>query len=158
MCNNYFLREDLTEITSKLMLRRQYLLTLPNLNVEQQFIFHAIILIWAKNQRKQAFLWLEMKMVLFFFTADITYPRAISLHLKILLFVAVVRLTDSRETAPNCPHKYYSQKVRNSIPGWFGWCFYCCHFMRTIINSIIKWLNFSHCPWFLFSQNGSEEE
>lgn len=138
MCNNYFLREDLTEITSKLMLRRQYLLTLPNLNVEQQFIFHAIILIWANNQRKQAFLWLEMKMVLFFFTADITYPRAISLHLKILLFVAVVRLTDSRETAPNCPHKYYSQKVRNSIPEWFGWCFYCCHFMRTIINSIIK--------------------
>lgn len=36
------------------------------------------------------------------------------------LFVAEVRLTGSRETASNCPHKFYSQKVGDSIPGWFG--------------------------------------
>lgn len=34
-------------------------------------------------------------------------------------FVAEVRLTDSRETASNCPHKFYSQKVSESILGWF---------------------------------------
>lgn len=54
------------------------------------------------------------------------------------LFVAEVRLTDSRETASNCPHKFYSQKVSDSIPGWFGRCFYCCQSIRTIINIIIK--------------------
>lgn len=31
------------------------------------------------------------------------------------VFVAEVRLTDSRETAPNFPHKFYSQKMSDSI-------------------------------------------
>lgn len=33
------------------------------------------------------------------------------------LLVAEVRLADSRETASNCPHKFYSQKV---TPFWDG--------------------------------------
>lgn len=48
------------------------------------------------------------------------------------LFVAEVRLTDSRETVSNCPHKFYSQKKGDSIPGWFGWWFYCCQSIRRL--------------------------
>jgi len=54
------------------------------------------------------------------------------------LFVAEVRLTDSRETASNCAHTFYSQKVSDYIPGRLGWCFYCCQSLKTIINTIIK--------------------
>lgn len=54
------------------------------------------------------------------------------------LFVAEVRLRDSRETASSCPHKFCSQKVSDSFPGWFCWCFHCCQAIRTIQSIIIK--------------------
>lgn len=64
------------------------------------------------------------------------------------LFVAQFRLTDSKQTASNSPHKVYSEKVSDSISEWFGWCFYCCQPRIIIINIIINGLNFHHCQSF----------
>lgn len=83
-------------------------MALPSLNVEQEFIFHALTLIWAKKQRKQAFLWLARKMVLLLLH-QILHIQNCFLTFEKALFVAEVRLTDSRETASNCPHKFCSQ-------------------------------------------------
>lgn len=103
-------------------------MTLPNSDVDQQFIMYFINNShMGQEPKKTGFPVARDEDDAFSLYIRYYIPKAISLHLKILLFVVEVRLTDSRETPSSSPHKFYSQKVSNSIPEWFGccFCFYC---------------------------------